>query len=302
MQNAKKAWTREQWGTRSFESISRADYMVSPGLEIRTWRDQGITFPRIMAIHGTEGARRERRWRSNGPLITVDTQVSKVGQAVTVAGGSVTNFNIVVLPAVHLVFLHAWEEASLGEVEGNCGQKTTTDQVNCVVVGEVHGCPPHPKRVGDPQWLQPGEDLAHEQSSQSRIGSVQRRECTKHHRRLLEARSVQIDAQELVNATQACRVPLHRIVGWGKTIQVLIPWRGAWEKQLDGNGSHANVSQSPGVKGDSPGRAKDEHDRRDNKRSTVVTKPVRNPGQNVKHHILVGRQNVTDVGTVEDIL
>ena len=276
--------------------------MMPPGLEIRTWGDQGITFPRVMAIHGTERARRERRGRTNSPLITVDTQVSKVGQAVTITRGSVTNLNIVVVPAVHLVFLHAWEEASFGEVEGNCGQKTTTDQVNCVVVGEVHGCPPHPKGVGDPQWLQPGEYLAHEQSSQGRIGSVQRRECTKHHRRLSEARSVQVDAQELVNATKTCRVALHRIVGWGEAIQVLIPRRRAWEKQLNGDGGHANVSQGPGVKGNGPGRAKDEHDRRDNKRSTVVTKSVRNPGQNVKCHILVGRQNVTDIGTVEDIL
>lgn len=275
--------------------------MMPPALEIRSWRDQGITFPRMVVIHRAERARGERGRRADSPLVAVEAVCIKAGQAITIARHSIAVLDVIVVPAEELVGLRTSEETSLGEIERDCGHKTTTDQVDCVVVGEVHRSPPHPQGVGDKQRLQPGEDLAHEQRSQCRIGSMQRWEGTEHDRRLSEARGVQVDAQELVNASKTCWVSLHRVVCWGQSIEVLIPRRRAGEQQLNGDSSHADVSKGPGENGNEPRRTEDKHDQRADKGGAIVTQSIRNPGQNIEHHILVSRQNVTNVGAVKDV-
>lgn len=89
---------------------------------------------------------------------------------------------------------------------------------------------------------------------------MERRECTENDRGLFEARSVEINTQQLVNPSKTSWVSLHRVVGWSQTIQIFIPgWR-ARESQLDEDGDHADVSESPGVQRGSSGGAEEEKD------------------------------------------
>jgi hypothetical protein len=107
------------------------------------------------------------------------------------------DLNVVVVPAEHLVGLDSRQEPGLGKVEGNCGKETTADQLHAadstlaalfmshvfprlkplwvtytlwmwwgIVVRKIHGSPPHPQSVGNPEGLQSREDVAHKQCCQ----------------------------------------------------------------------------------------------------------------------------------------
>jgi len=53
-----------------------------------------------------------------------------------------------VVPAEQLPRLDLWEIVSLGDVEDGDGETGSADEVDKVVVGEVHGRPPYPHDVG----------------------------------------------------------------------------------------------------------------------------------------------------------
>ena len=255
-----------------------------------------------MVINRAERARRDRRGGADRPFVAVHVQATTKGsQVVTVLARPVAIFDVVIVPAEHLVRLHARHKASLGEVKRDRGQETAADQVDRVVMRQVHGGPPHPQGVGHEQRLQAREHLAHKQCRQGGIGRVQRRKRAKDHRGLSEARGVQVDAEQLVDASQARRVALHRIVGGSEPVKVLVPRRRAGEQQLDRHREHADVSKRPGEERRCAGRTKDEHDQGADEGGSVVAEAVGNPGQDVKRRVLMSRQDVADIGTIEDV-
>lgn len=143
--------------------------------------------------------------------------------------------------------------------------------------------------------------MAHEQSGQCRIRSVQRGESTKHDRGLSEARGVQVDAEKLVDASKTRGVTRHGVVGRCQPVKVLVPRRRAGEKQLDGDSSHADVTESPCKEGSRARRTENEHDEGADKWRAIVTDAIRQPRQHVQDNVLMSRQNVADVRSVEDV-
>ena len=170
--------------------------------------------------------------------------------------------------------LAARKEPALGEVECHGGQQASTDQVDGVMMREVHGGPPHPQRVADKHGFQAGENVAHEEGGQCGIRGVEGWKCAKDHGGLMEARGVEVDAEELVDPGQAGRIALDGVVGRGETVEVFVPRRRAWKSQLDQNGRHADVAKGAGKKGHGPRRAEDEHDEGNDKWRSIMADSV----------------------------
>lgn len=266
-------------------------------------RGQGLAFPGVVVVHGTQRARGDRGRRAHSPVVAVQVEIATVqtGKIIAEFARRIAHFDIVVVPAEHLVRLDAWEKSGLGEIECHRGKQTTTDQIHSIVVRKIHGGPPHPEGVGDPEGLELGEDVAHEKGCQSGIRGMERGERTKDHGRLLEAGGVQVDPEKLVNAGETGRVALHRVVCRGQAVQILIPRGRAREHQLDRDSQHANVAEGAGEQGSGARGTEDEENRRDDKWSTVMAQAVGDPRQNVQGHVLVGGKDVADVGTVQDV-
>ena len=131
---------------------------------------------------------------------------------------------------------------------------------------------------------------------------MQRWERAEDDGRLVKAGSVEVDTEQLIDTGKTSRVTLDRVVCGSQAVSVLVPGRRAWEEELNGNCGHTDVTESAREEGNCAGRAEDEHNQRANERSTVVAETIRDPSQHVEHNVLVGRENVADVGTVEDVL
>ena len=57
--------------------------------------------------------------------------------------------NVVVVPAEHLAGLQPWKEFTSGEEKDREGDDAACDEIDGVVVREVHGRPPEPHHVED---------------------------------------------------------------------------------------------------------------------------------------------------------
>jgi hypothetical protein len=76
---------------------------------------------------------------------------------------SLSNLDVVVIPAEHLAGLESRQELALGDVVGTSGEQATTNKIDSVVVRKVHGGPPEPTGVDDEQGAELGECVTHEQ-------------------------------------------------------------------------------------------------------------------------------------------
>ena len=62
-----------------------------------------------------------------------------------------------IVPSEEFARLDLREVISLGDVEDCDGKTTSADEVYKVMMGEVHGCPPHPHDVCAEQYAGAGE-------------------------------------------------------------------------------------------------------------------------------------------------
>lgn len=170
------------------------------------------------------------------------------------------------------------------------------------MVAEIHGSPPNPASICDEEVAELREAMGHEKGLQNSIGSVERGECTEGHGCVREVGGVEIDAENLINASEACRRSRHAVDGGDKTMLILIPrWR-AGEEKLNSNTENAHPAKSTCEYGSRARGGKDEHDERADCRGAEVADAVREPGKNVENGVLVRREDVGKVGTVQDVL
>lgn len=87
-----------------------------------------------------------------------------------------------------------WEQDGEGLTE------STTDQIDGVVVGEVHCRPAQPEEVDDEEGPQTGESICHEEELGCCGAGMQGWKGAKHQWRCRKGGSVQVDAKQLVNS------------------------------------------------------------------------------------------------------
>jgi hypothetical protein len=170
------------------------------------------------------------------------------------------------------------------------------------MVLKVHGRPPQPHGVEHVDREKPGEDVAHEQCLQSRPSRVQGGEGTEDDRGGLECGGVHVETEDPVHGLQTSGITVDRVVGRGQSVGVLVPRGRAWEDHLDQNSCDVHVAERAGEGGQCAGRTPDEHASADNNRRHIVDKSVGEPRENIEDRVLVGRDNVAEVGAVEDVL
>jgi hypothetical protein len=214
---------------------------------------------------------------------------------------SLSNLDVIVIPAEHLAGLKSGQEFALGNVVGTGRKQAATNKIDSVVMREVHGGPPEPTGVDDEQGAELGESVAHEQGFDGGASRVQRGESTENHGRGGESGSVQIDTEELIDRGKTSGRALHRVVGGSETVHVLIPGRRAREEELDHNTSQVHVTESSCKSRGGSGRAEEEHETGADKGSTEMGDTVRQPGEDIEDDSLVSREDVAQVCAVEDV-
>lgn len=117
-----------------------------------------------------------------------------------------------------------------------------------------------------------------------------------------EVRGVHIYAEELVDASQTGGRARHGVVGWRQAVHVLIPGGRGGKDELDAHADNVQVSKGARVDGDGARGCEDEHDGSPDNGSTEVQQAVRDPRQNVEYHVLLRREDVANIGAVEDVL
>lgn len=88
-------------------------------------------------------------------------------------GVAVAKLDVVVLPARQLVGLSLRKPPSTRGVEEGGSNETASDQIDSVVMAQVHGSPPYPAGIDDEEVTELGESVAHEQGLENSVGSVQ---------------------------------------------------------------------------------------------------------------------------------
>lgn len=124
---------------------------------------------------------------------------------------AVANLDIVVFPAGQLVGLSLRQPPSTGSVEEGSGNETASDQINGVVVAQIHGSPPNPASVHDEEIAELREGVAHKESFEDGISGVQRRECAKGQRGVCKIGGVEIDSEYGVDAREASGRAMHAV-------------------------------------------------------------------------------------------
>lgn len=248
---------------------------------------------------------------AKGPLVAValgasleETKAVGAGAAILliVGLGTVTELDVLVLPAGALLELGARKPPDARDVVGNSSHEATTNKIDGVVVVEVHGSPPDPANVEDEEVLELGEAVLHEQGLEDGVSTVQAGESTERQGRGGEAGGVHVDAEKLVDTGKTSGRALHAVVSWLQAVGLLVPGRRAGEDQLDGDGEHAHVAESTGKHGGGAGGGKEEEDGAADGGQRKVADSIGEPGKQVEDGVAVGRENVGQVGSVEDVL
>ena len=110
---------------------------------------------------------------------------------------------------------------------------------------------------------------------------MERWESTKDQWRGSEVGGIHVDAQELINASQAGGRARYRVVGGREAIQILVPRRRAGENQLDANTCDVEIPKGARIDGDGARSREDKHDGGPDHRPAKVQEAVRDPRQDV---------------------
>jgi hypothetical protein len=167
---------------------------------------------------------------------------------------------------------------------------------------QVHGRPPQPHGVEDVYREKLGEQVSHEQRLEGCPSRVQRGESAKHYGGGLECRGVEVDTEELIDGLQPSRISCDRVVRRCQSVRVLIPRRRAGKNCLDQNSRDVHVSESTCKDREGAGRAPNEHAAADDERRHIVDDSVGYDSEDVEEGVLMCREDVAQVGAVEDVL
>lgn len=212
-----------------------------------------------------------------------------------------TVFDIIIVPAKHLVRLRTGQELGLCDEVSSGRKQTATSKIDGVMMREVHGSPPQPKSVDDEQRAQFREEVAHEESFQSRTSGMQRWEGSKHHWRCGECGGVEIDAKEPVDGGKTSRRTLHGVICRSQAIHVLVPGGRAWENELNHYTGKVHVSESSCKCGSATRGAEEEDEGRADERCAEVSDAIWQPGQDIKYDGFMCREDITEVGAIKDV-
>lgn len=186
--------------------------------------------------------------------------------------------------------------------EDNGGDQTASHQIDGVVVTEVHGCPPEPTDVEDEEGSEFGEAVAHEESDEGRITGVQTREGAKGHWGGREASSVHVYSKQGVDASQSRGGTGHAVVGGREAIHVLVPRRGARKHESQSDADNTQPSERFREDGERLGGREQEDESGADGRVGEVANTIGNPGEDVEDRVGMRREDVGQVGAVEDVL
>lgn len=186
----------------------------------------------------------------------------------------VAAFHVVVVPAEELAGLDAGQGVGFDDEEGGGGDEGAGDEVDEVVVAEVHGGPPQPHDVEDEEGAELGEAVGEEEGFDGGEAGVQGWEGAEDDGGGAEAGGVQVDAEELVDGGETGGVAADGIVGWCEAVGVFVPGRRAGEAQLDEDAGHVGVSECAAKAWDCAWGSKDEEDNADYEGGTVVEDAV----------------------------
>lgn len=213
----------------------------------------------------------------------------------------VAGLNVVVFPSRQLIRLALGQPPGTRRIVKGSSNKTAAHQVDSIVVAKVHGCPPDPASVCREEELELGEAVAHEQGFKNSIRSMERGESTEWNRGIGEVCGVQINTEDGVDTSQSSRRSVHAISGRDKSIFILIPWWCAGEDDLNGDTKDAHPAKSTCEDGGGTRSGEDEDDQRAHCGSSKVHDAVGKPSQDIQNGMLVGRENVGKVGTIENV-
>lgn len=214
---------------------------------------------------------------------------------------AVTDLDVIVLPSGKLIGLALRQPPGTAVVVKGGSDQTTGNQIDGVVVAQVHGCPPNPAGVSGEEKLELWEAVAHEQGLKNSVRSVERGESSKRQRSIGEVGSVQINTKNRVNTSQSSGRSMHAVGSGNKSILVLIPWRRAGEDELNGHAQDAHPAESTSKDGSGAGGREDEDDCGAHSRGSEMHDTVGKPSQNVENSMLVSRENVGKVRAIENV-
>ena len=150
------------------------------------------------------------------------------------------------------------------------------------MVAEVHGGPANPTSVHDEVGSELGEAMGHEESLENRVGGVERREGTEGNRRGAEVGCVEVNAEDLVNASKSSGGSRHAVRSGLEAVLHLIPRGRAGEEQLDGDTENTHPTKGASPDWGSARGSKDEHNQSADDRSAKVAQAVGDPCENIE--------------------
>lgn len=144
--------------------------------------------------------------------------------------------------------------------------------------------------------------MAHKEGLDGSASCMKGRESTKNHWRSSKGGGVQRNAEKLVDSCKTRGRPFDGVGSWRQPVHVLVPRWGTREHQLYRDPDQVHVAKtSRENRYRSWGREYEHYDRADNRGSEMYYS-VRQPRHNVEEGVLMGRENVTEICAVENVL
>lgn len=130
---------------------------------------------------------------------------------------------------------------------------------------------------------------------------MHRGKCAEGHGCRREGSRIHVEAEDGVNACEACGAPRHAVRRRRESTLVLIPWWGTGEEQLDSDAHNVHPAEGPGEDGGGSRGSEDEEGSGAEGGEREVEDAVRKPGEKIENGVSVGGEDIGEVCAVEDI-
>lgn len=185
------------------------------------------------------------------------------------------------------------------EVEARGGEAGATDDVDEVVVREVHRRPVEHGGVRPRVRAQPGEEVRPREGLDGRHARVQRGEGAEDDWRAGEGGLVAAPAEEVVDAHEPAGGAAHGVRRRGEAVDELVPRRRTGERDLDEDADEIHVPEGGRPEVERLLGAEEPDEGGDDEGEGEVQDAVRQPGDDVEDGVCVAGEDVGDVGAVE---
>ena len=281
--------------------------MVWPHVHSQYVSTEGDALFRKGGAEGAATAGEAARATTNGPFVVARgaavNEAESVGAELFVKDGfAVAVIDILVVPPRELVGLGPGHPVRLGDVEVGGRNETTSDQIDGVVMAQIHGSPPDPDDISGEESAEAGEAVTEEKSLDDSVSGVERREGSEGHWGGGKGCCVHVEAEDLVDTGQTGGRTRHAVSCRRKPMLVLVPRRGTREQELDGNTSDIHPTKGLGERRAAAGSAENEEDTHDHSRESEVEDTIGNPREEIEDRVRVGGENVGKVCSIEDVL